>query len=624
MTNVTLESQQRDVLKSHLRDNLDASHVNRVLADPDVTLEEMRTLSSDEKMKLRQAIQAKRSEIGDAAVSQLEALLKEAETNTSVRTEDATTPTKSEAQTEGPSDITVAWVKALEAVKNSLEPRWEIPTEYLSAWRQLKSVIPGMEVGWLSEMNDVLNQSRQYNKDMINYLVREASSPSLELSFNSWTLPKNRPGWYFNFMPDKFNSVEEKRTAIKNALNNIENLWRDQGSDASGMGFWGWSLAIVAFTFWGYKLASSFAKSVLWKVRWGGAAVAALSAIEWVAGEKAEVVKWVLKWRVERQQAELKARGIIDPTSSDFKELFDVGERTIRGDTSLSDAEKARRINALSSLQWKYTVDYSSGKVNPKYVWNGLKAEVGYIANGQFGAGSIDTRTWARSMVAEAAKNTARNMPGVGRFYQWGLVWALDRADSLKTGASLDPLTILNESIEFKDAPTRNNIEAIWELSKQRAKLLRIQEKMTEVENQKSLVAELKQQLEGTPKTIDLQTESQITTLQWNNNIVNQQPATQIMKRQEINPEYTTTLNEYNKARNTELALTRELTSLNPNKITATALTNEIEARNVAIESKLIDLRTAYPSAQVPDYDRNNKWVNFEKWVLRVAKIFKR
>jgi hypothetical protein len=351
----------------------------------------------------------------------------------------------------------------------------------------------------------------------------------------------------------------------------------------------------------------------------GSAVVGAMEAVWGAAKERADQAKWVMNTLAEQQKVALKARGIIDPTSTDFKELFDVGEKTIRWDTTISDAEKARRINALSRFQWEYVAAHASGKIAEKYVGQKLRAEVGYIVNGQTWLGPIWAR-WVRTTI----ENNARNLPGVGRFFQWGLVWALDRADNLKTWASLDPMTILNESIEFKDAQTRNNIETIWELSKQRAKLLRIQEKMTELENQKSFVTQLKTQLDATPKTIDLQTESQITTLQSSNNVVNQQPATQIMKRQELNPDYTKMLEEYNKARNTEFALNRELTSINPNKVNQATLTNEIALRNAAIEGKLIDLRIAYPNAQVPDYDRNNKWINFEKWVLRLAKIFKK
>jgi hypothetical protein len=162
-------------------------------------------------------------------------------------------------ETQAPNDVVAAWVKALDAVKNALEPSWKLPAEYLSAWRQMKAQIPGMEVWWLSEIGDGLNQSRQYNKDLIQYLINEASKPDLNLTFNSWPF-SGRPGIYLSFVDDKFATVAEKQKAIVNALNNLENLWKNQWVDASGMGLWHF--------IWDIKLYGMVQNSQ--RVRWSG------------------------------------------------------------------------------------------------------------------------------------------------------------------------------------------------------------------------------------------------------------------------------------------------------------------------------------------------------------------
>lgn len=57
---VNIPSTSRDIIKTELRDNQDAASVNRVLADPEVTLEEMKSLSPAEKAKFRAAITAQK------------------------------------------------------------------------------------------------------------------------------------------------------------------------------------------------------------------------------------------------------------------------------------------------------------------------------------------------------------------------------------------------------------------------------------------------------------------------------------------------------------------------------------------------------------------------------------
>ncbi len=76
---VNIPSTSRDIIKTELRDNQDAASVNRVLADPEVTLEEMKSLSPAEKAKFRAAITAQKWTIGDTIHTSLEALLVEAE-----------------------------------------------------------------------------------------------------------------------------------------------------------------------------------------------------------------------------------------------------------------------------------------------------------------------------------------------------------------------------------------------------------------------------------------------------------------------------------------------------------------------------------------------------------------
>lgn len=138
----------------------------------------------------------------------------------------SSTPDKSDKieKTKGSSSVQEAAQGAIGAMKAALEPPGQPPAEFLSGWREIKAKIPGMEVGGLSEIKDALNQSRQYNKDLINYLVAEAGKPDLTLNFNSWPF-SNRPGMFLDFPSDKFASVAEKQEAIKNALNNLESLW---------------------------------------------------------------------------------------------------------------------------------------------------------------------------------------------------------------------------------------------------------------------------------------------------------------------------------------------------------------------------------------------------------------
>ena len=118
------------------------------------------------------------------------------------------------------------------------------------------------------------------------------------------------------------------------------------------------------------------------KVKWfgiGSTAVAVMDAVGGAAGEKAEKAKQLLEERAKEKNAILKEQGFLDPSSSDFKEYFDVGEKTIRADASLSEKEKIRRIDALAKLKAEYTVKYQSGKFEAKFAGNNFKVEIGRI-----------------------------------------------------------------------------------------------------------------------------------------------------------------------------------------------------------------------------------------------------
>ncbi len=74
-----VESAQREAIKNELINNHDAAPVWRVLSGPEVTLDDMKWLSADEKVKFRAAITARKAEIWGVTYSALEGLLKEAE-----------------------------------------------------------------------------------------------------------------------------------------------------------------------------------------------------------------------------------------------------------------------------------------------------------------------------------------------------------------------------------------------------------------------------------------------------------------------------------------------------------------------------------------------------------------
>ena len=71
-------------------------------------------------------------------------------------------------------------------------------------------------------------------------------------------------------------------------------------------------------------------------------------------------------------------------------------------------------------------------------------------------------------------------------------------------------------------------------------------------------------------------------------------------------------------------ALEVELSRINPNKIDITGAGNIVAAENAKIEGKMIDLKTAYPTANIPKYDPNNRGMNFERFVLKIAGMVKK
>lgn len=575
--------------------------------------------------KLRVASQGSRNalakeisqiQITDSTRTGLQSLLTEAAKNPGVSQK-----TPQEEKIIGSSSVQEAATGALGALKNALEPQGKPPAEFLSIWREVKAKIPGMEVGWLAEIQDALNQSRQYNKDLINYLVAESKKPDLTLDFNSWPF-SNRPGMFPEFPGDKFGSVEEKQKAIINALNNLESLWRDQWSDASGMGMWWWAATVIGFYLLGKKIIWDGGKAVVGKVKWfgiGSTAVAVMDAVGGVAGEKAEKAKQLLEERAKEKNAILKEQGFLDPSSPEFKEYFDVGEKTIRADASLSEKEKIRRIDALEKLKAEYTVKYQSGKFEAKFAGNNFKVEVGRIMTWDFGTGNIDNRAnlGKAAKVADATgnlvKEAARKTPWVGKLFQAGKIGALDAADSLKMGNSLEALHILGEEMHFKDAQTKTALEDILESSKARARALRIQEKFNEISIKDRAIKDAEKELKKIPEKIELQTDTQSSFGQ-----------SQTMKRQEINPDRTEKVKMINALKLEKQALEVELSRINPDKLDIARAGNIVAAENAKIEGKMIDLKTAYPNANIPTYDPNNRGMNFERFVLKIAKMVKK
>ena len=88
---VNILESARDRLKVNLSQKQDAAHVNRVLATPEVTLEDMEWLSSEEKVQFLAALEAEKKAIGDDIHGQLRALLQEAG-SPSVPAQPVTTP----------------------------------------------------------------------------------------------------------------------------------------------------------------------------------------------------------------------------------------------------------------------------------------------------------------------------------------------------------------------------------------------------------------------------------------------------------------------------------------------------------------------------------------------------
>ncbi len=150
------------------------------------------------------------------------------------------------------------------------------------------------------------------------------------------------------------------------------------------------------------------------------------------------------------------------------------------------------------------------------------------------------------------------------------------------------------------------------EASKVRARALRIQEKIEDIAVKTRAITELETELKTIPQTLELQTDSQNFG------------QVQTMKRQEINPAHTEKVKAINVLKLEKHTLEAELIKINPGKLEIASVRNIIDAEGAKIESKIIDLKTAYPNANIPTYDRSNRGVNFEKFTLRIAKIVKR
>lgn len=69
------------------------------------------------------------------------------------------------------------------------------------------------------------------------------------------------------------------------------------------------------------------------KVKWfgiGSTAVAVMDAVGGAAGEKAEKAKELYKSYSEQQKAALKARGFMDPASSEYIEMFSSAQNKLK------------------------------------------------------------------------------------------------------------------------------------------------------------------------------------------------------------------------------------------------------------------------------------------------------
>jgi hypothetical protein len=292
-----VESAQREAIKNELINNHDAAPVGRILSDPEVTLDDMKGLSADEKAKLRAAITAQKATIGDTTYDALEALLKEAEKSLPT-TPAATTAASSTKPAPTP-------VPGSESLRTAMKTKYD-DKEYISKWYIVLGRMPGFEVGWVDDVKDALYQSHSNMLKYVSWLEEEYANPSKNLNTTSFDA-----GLYpFFFDKTKFNTPAEKQAYILRMIKDLKDAYSDPNklmdsiiayfTDWAKWAIWIWAVSIL-----GLVLTAMWVKWFLNK-KFGGWGVSIIDAwssqgkwLIWKIVGAADNVSGV-KWRLAR------------------------------------------------------------------------------------------------------------------------------------------------------------------------------------------------------------------------------------------------------------------------------------------------------------------------------------
>lgn len=317
---IKVESAQREAIKTELINNHDAAPVGRVISSPEVSVDDMKGLSPDEKAKFRAAITAQKANIGDTTYNALEDLLKEAEKAPLATVAPApSTPTATPAGVtilgSAPKEIADAAGSARTAVNKAFGSPWDANyKEYLSDLRRAVAMVPGYEPSSQKDIGDAIYQSREFNLGFITWLEWEAAKDT-----NSFDTKEKWSGMY-SFIGEKttFSSVEEKRKVIKSMITGLAEaivkpdiqagfierfLWEDLGKKIA-LTIWGtlavwviWAVLVYQGGKWVLKKAlGATGAAIAWAIATG-------AAKGWI-GTKNTVsasAQWDgLKWRAAR------------------------------------------------------------------------------------------------------------------------------------------------------------------------------------------------------------------------------------------------------------------------------------------------------------------------------------
>lgn len=330
---VNVDSAKREAIKNELINNQDAAPITVVLADPDVTLEEMQALSPEEKAKFRSAIQAQKSAIGDDIHTKLEALVVEAEKPVPAASSTTLAAASAPAVAQSVSwEIDTAAGRARAAMESKLLVKTDANArDFLGAWQRVWSKVPGTEPADMEDISDAINQSRGFNEKLIAALVFEYNQDTTTLPVGWFS---NMPGWFpalqknHNFGTTAYNWktwVEGKRAYILDTMNALALKW--QQADTSSPE---WlidtveSVATWALPIFGYPALLLLSGRVVYNMAHNGIKKPWIGeAAGWSVGKVWDGTKWVVtfgkakvttvyKWGSSKYSSEVEAKNLQD------------------------------------------------------------------------------------------------------------------------------------------------------------------------------------------------------------------------------------------------------------------------------------------------------------------------